>query len=151
MKEKVMSLMRILFTIAIVITFQSSAVLADEDLFKIIDEGNKATAAAIMRGDADTIANTYTEDAYVLAPSAETAHGREAILAFWKGVIVTGAKNVNIGTGEVASSGNLAYAVGTLEVTGADGSEQHSRYVLVFKKEAGTWKLHLDIWTPSNN
>ncbi len=129
----------------------ASAVLANGELFEIIDGGNKATAAAIVHGDADAVASTYTDDAYLFAPSTETAHGREAIRAFWKGVIESGVKDVSIGTGEVASSGDLAYAVGTLEVTGTDGSEQHSRYVLVFKKEAGTWKLHLDIWTPSKN
>ena len=146
-----MSLKRILFTILTVITLQSSFVFADDGLYEIIENGNRATAAAIMRGDADAVASAYTDDAYVLAPSTETAHGRKEILKFWKKVIDSGVKTVSIGTGEVASSGDLAYAVGTLEVTGADGSEQCSRYVLVFKKEAGTWRLHLDIWTPSKN
>jgi ketosteroid isomerase-like protein len=72
-------------------------------------------------------------------------------LAFWKGVIDAGVKNVSISTGEVASSGDLAYAVGTLEVTDLSDAKHHSRYVLVFKKVAGEWKLHLDIWTPSTN
>ena len=145
-----MTLTRILLVVPTVIALQSCATLADEELFKIIDEGNKAAAAAIMRGDADAVASAYTADAQLLAPSSETAHGREAIRAFWKGVIDSGVTNVRIGTGEVASSGDLAYAVGTLEVTGADGSEQHSRYVLVFREEEGTWQLHLDIWTPSS-
>ncbi len=122
---------------------------SDEDIFSVIDEGNKAFAATIMAGDAGSAAEGYTEDAYVLAPSAATARGRDDIQAFWQGVIESGVKNVQINTGEVANSGDLAYATGTLEVTDADGATQHSRYVLVFKRVSGVWQLHLDIWTPS--
>jgi uncharacterized protein (TIGR02246 family) len=122
---------------------------SDEDIFSVIDEGNKAFAATIMAGDARSAADGYTEDAYVLAPSAATARGREDIQAFWQGVIESGVKNVQINTGEVASSGDLAYATGTLDVTGADDTTEHSRYVLVFKRVSGTWQLHLDIWTPT--
>ena len=122
---------------------------ADDDLYNLIDAGNQATAAAIMAGDAGSVAAGYTDDAYVLAPDAATVRGREDIRAFWQGMIESGVKNVHIGTGEVASSGDLAYAVGTLEVTGADDATGYARYVLVFKRVSGQWRLHLDIWTPS--
>lgn len=122
---------------------------ADDDLYNLIDAGNQATAAAIMAGDAESVAAGYTDDAYVLAPDAATVRGREGIRLFWQGMIESGVKNVHIGTGEVASSGDLAYAVGTLEVTGADDTTGYARYVLVFKRVSGEWRLHLDIWTPS--
>jgi uncharacterized protein (TIGR02246 family) len=122
---------------------------ADDELHSLIDAGNQATAAAIMAGDADSVAAGYTDDAYVLAPDAATVRGRDDIRAFWQGAIDSGVQDVRIGTGEVASSGDLAYAVGTLEITGADGSTEYDRYVLVFKRVSGEWRLHLDIWTPS--
>jgi uncharacterized protein (TIGR02246 family) len=122
---------------------------ADNELYKELDAGNQAFAATVMAGDAESVAAGYTDDAYVLAPDAATARGREDIRAFWQGLIESGVKNVQIKTGEVASSGDLAYATGTLAVTGADDATAHSRYVLVFKRVSGAWQLHLDIWTPS--
>jgi uncharacterized protein (TIGR02246 family) len=122
---------------------------ADEDIYNEIDAGNQAFAAAIIAGDAGSAAAGYTDDAYVLAPGAATVRGREEIRAFWQGMIESGVKNVQIGTAEVASSGDIAYAVGTLAVTGADDTTGHARYVLVFKRVSGEWRLHLDIWTPS--
>lgn len=121
----------------------------DNELYKEIDDGNKATAAAILRGDADAIANTYTNDGYVLSPSTPTIHGKENVRNFWKKVISSGVEDVKIDTGEVHSSGDLAYAIGTLTVTPIGGEPGVSRYVLVFKKVSNEWKLHIDIWTPS--
>ena len=136
-------------TIAALFALYADGALSDDDLYSLLDAGNQAFATAILAGDAGSAAAGYTDDAYVLAPDAETVRGREDIRAFWQGLIESGIQNVRISTGEVASSGDLAYAVGTIEVTGADESTEHSRYVLVFRRVSGEWRLHLDIWTPS--
>ena len=125
------------------------AALANDELFDAMDAGNQAFAAAIIAGDVESAVAGYTDDAYVLATSAATVRGREDIRAFWQGLIDSGVQNVVINTGEVASSGDLAYVVGTIEVTGEDNSTEQSRYVLVYKRVSGEWRLHLDIWTPS--
>jgi ketosteroid isomerase-like protein len=114
-----------------------------------VDDGNQAFAAALMNGDVDLAVSSYTDTACVIAPSAENACGKEEIRAFWTGVVNSGVKSIKIDTGEVASSGELAYAVGTLVVTDSNDVEHASRYTLVFKKVAGEWKLHIDTWTPS--
>jgi len=136
-------------TFAALFALYAGGVHADEDVHSELDAGNQAFAAAIIAGDAGSAAAGYTDDAYVLAPGAATVRGREDIRAFWQGMIESGVKNVQIDTGEVASSGDLAYATGTLAVTGADDTTGHARYVLVFKRVSGEWRLHLDIWTPS--
>ncbi len=122
---------------------------AQDELYEAMDAGNQGFVAAIMAGDAEAAAAAYTDDAYVLAPDTATVRGREDILAYWQGEIDSGVENMVINTGEVASSGDLAYVVGTLEMTVADGSTEHHRYVLVFKLVSGAWRLHLDIFTPS--
>jgi len=129
--------------------FYVSGAFADDELYNAMDAGNQGFAAAIMAGDADTAAAGYTDDAYVFAPNAATVRGREDIRAFWQDLIDSGVSDVSLSTGEVASSGDLAYVVGTIEMTGADGSTEQSRYVLVFKRVSGEWRLHLDIFTPS--
>jgi uncharacterized protein (TIGR02246 family) len=136
-------------TLSVLLVLYAGEVRSDDELFNTIDAGNQSVVTAILAGDADAVAGGYTDDAYILAPDAATVRGREDIRAFWQGVIDSGVTNVRIGTGEVASSGDLAYALGTLEVTGADGATAHSRYVLVFRRESGEWRLHIDAWTPS--
>lgn len=141
---------KLVYTIAMIVsTVLSNVVIAGDALHKEFDQGNQAFAAAIMNGDVEQAVNAYTDTACVIAPSAKNACGREDILAFWTGVVESGVKDVKIGTGEVGSSGELAYVTGTLEVTDSTGVVHSSRYVLVFKKVAGEWKLHIDTWTPS--
>ena len=36
--------------------------------------------------------------------------------------------------------------VGTVKLAGVDGSVTVSRYIVVWKRENGKWKLHRDIW-----
>jgi uncharacterized protein (TIGR02246 family) len=127
----------------------TSLTFAAEDLRKKIDEGNQAFAAALLKGDVDSAVSSYTDSACVIPPSADNACGKEQIKAFWTDVVNSGVKNIKIDTREVGSSGDLAYAVGTLIVTDSTDVDHASRYTLVFKKVAGEWKLHIDTWTPT--
>ncbi|WP_299979288.1 DUF4440 domain-containing protein [uncultured Pseudoteredinibacter sp.] len=131
--------------------FASSLVFAESSLYKTIDKHNNILAQAIMQGDIELLndSHTYTDDAYVYAPSAPTVHGKEDIRLFWEGAIKAGAKHVSLEIHDVQQSGDLAYATGTLKFVDTNGHVSDSRYLLVFKQEDKQWKLHLDMWTPS--
>lgn len=144
-----MNLIRAICLAVLLTPLLSGLTFAGEDLHKKIDEGNQAFAAALLEGDVDSAVSSYTDTACVIAPSTDNACGTEQIKAFWTGVVGSGVKNIRIDTREVDSSGDLAYAVGTLVVTDSTGIDHASRYTLVFKKVAGEWKLHIDTWTPS--
>ncbi|MBB3192583.1 YybH family protein [Halomonas cerina] len=135
--------------VTILLALASICAYAAESLFEEIDAANQAFASAVERGDIDHIIESYTDTACVIAPSTPKACSRESIRALWTAVAESGVKEVKIKTQEVESSGELAYATGTLTVTDTHGNTQKSNYVLVFKKVADEWKLHLDIWAPS--
>jgi uncharacterized protein (TIGR02246 family) len=99
-----------------------------------------------MRGDSKAVADLYTEDAKVIAPGSDIASGREAIAAFWQKGIDSGAKEVKLATDRVESAGDMAYEDGVVTVVGADGKPSPARYVVVWKRDGGSWKLHRDIW-----
>ncbi|MGH2897071.1 MAG: YybH family protein, partial [Solirubrobacteraceae bacterium] len=84
-------------------------------------------------------------DAEVIAPGAPIAHGRAAIAAVWKGAM-GGVKDVSLETRAVESAGDFAVEDGTAKLTAPDGSVSADRYIVVWKREGGTWKLHRDIW-----
>lgn len=111
-----------------------------------VEAGNQAFIAAFLKGDADALAQLYTEDAQVIAPGAPVARGRSAIAAAWQRTLDTGVQGLRLDTAEVESSGDLACETGIVRLVARDGTESQGRYVVVWKREGGRWKLHRDIW-----
>ena len=123
----------------------SAAVRAD-DVRQAVDAGNRAFIAAFLRHDARAVSELYTEDAQVIAPGAPVARGRSAIAASWQKAMDSGIKDVRLDTADVESAGDLAYETGTVRLVGKDGAATTARYVVVWKRAGGQWKLHRDIW-----
>jgi uncharacterized protein (TIGR02246 family) len=117
-----------------------------EDVRHAVDEGNRAFIAAFLRGDARAVADLYTEDAQVIAPGAPVARGRAAIAASWQKAMDAGVKDVRLHTADVEASGDLASESGIVEIVAKDGAVAKERYVVVWKRSQGRWKLHRDIW-----
>lgn len=111
-----------------------------------IDAANAALRTALLAGDAVKVADLYTKDAQIVAPGAPIANGRAAIMEFWKGFIASKPKDLALTTRGVENAGELAVEDGTVKITSADGSVSSARYLVVWKKEDGSLKLHRDIW-----
>ena len=81
---------------------------------------------------------------------AQSPDVRAAIQKVMQGFIDAGAKELPLTTVEVEAHGDTAWEVGTWTLKGKDGAElDHGKFVVVWKKEAGGWKLHRDIWNSS--
>jgi uncharacterized protein (TIGR02246 family) len=117
-----------------------------EDVRKAVEAGNRAFIAAFLRGDSRAVAELYTENAEVIAPGAPVARGRTAIAAAWQKAIDAGVKDLSLDTGDVESAGDLACETGIVRLTAKDGAVAKDRYVVVWKRVDGKWKLHRDIW-----
>ncbi len=111
-----------------------------------VEAGNRAFIAAFLRGDAAAVAQLYTENAQVIAPGEPVARGRAEIAAAWQKAIDSGVKDVSLHTADVESAGDLASETGTVRQVAKDGTVTQGRYVVVWKREGGGWKLHRDIW-----
>jgi len=65
-------------------------------------------------------------------------------------VFDSGVKGVRLKTLEVESHGDLAHEVGQYELLDAAGKTlDRGKYVVIWKKDGGRFKLHRDIWTTS--
>jgi uncharacterized protein (TIGR02246 family) len=115
-----------------------------------VDAGNRAFRTAFLAGDADAVSRLYTESAEVIAPGAPVARGRAAIAAAWKKTIDAGVQDLSLQTAEVESAGDLACETGVVRLVSRDGKSTQGRYVVVWKREGGQWKLHRDIWNSEN-
>ena len=115
-----------------------------------IESGNKTFVAAVAKGDAATLGSIYTAEAEAFPPGADAVKGRAAIETLWKSVMDTGVAAAELVTTEVDSQGNLAYEVGTYVMKNKAGVvADRGKYCVVWKKVAGKWMLHRDIWNTS--
>jgi ketosteroid isomerase-like protein len=128
----------------------ASPSLAADAVLSEIEAANKIFEAAVSRGDGLGVAALYTDSAQLLPAQSDFVTGTEAIGQFWQAAFDSGMKGVSLVTLEVENHGDTAYEVGKLEIRGAHGKVlDRAKYVVIWKKEATSWKLHRDIWTTS--
>lgn len=123
-----------------------SSAARSEEVRAAVEAGNRAFIAAFLRGDAQAVADLYTENAQVIAPGAPVARGRSAIAAAWRKTMDAGVKDLSLDTADVESAGDLACETGIVRLVAKDGKATEGRYVVVWKRTNGKWKLHRDIW-----
>ena len=135
--------MRIALALSIAL---ASQVARAEDVRQAVDAGNAAFRTALLSGDAKKVSELYTTRAEVIPAGAAIASGRAAIALYWQGAIDGGVKDLALETRAVEVAGDLAIEDGTAKFTTADGEVSSSRYVVVWRREGGSWRLHRDIW-----
>ena len=115
-----------------------------------IQSGNNEFMAAFKRGDGAGVAACYTADAQLLPPNSPMIVGIPDIAAFWQGAMTMGIKDARLETKHLEERGDLAVEVGqytlTIQPEGGAAMTDVGKYVVVWKDDAGTWKLHTDIW-----
>jgi uncharacterized protein (TIGR02246 family) len=107
---------------------------------------NRQFEEAARKGDLDRLASLYTPDAMALPPDGALVKGRENIKQMW-GTIAQqlGLKDVHLSTLDLEVAGDTAYEVGEASLALANGSAA-VKFVVVWKKVGGQWRLHRDIW-----
>jgi uncharacterized protein (TIGR02246 family) len=109
---------------------------------------NDQFTKAFNAGDIAAVATHYTEDATVLPPGAEMVMGRNAILTFWKSA-ADQIGDIKLTAVDVKPLGsNAAREIGTfsLRTKAAQSQQVTGKYVVVWEKVGGDWKLATDIW-----
>ena len=133
-----------------IVLLSASPVLAADSIRSEIEAANKIFEAAVSRSDGPGVAALYTANAQLLPAQSDFVTGTEAIGQFWQAAFDSGMKGVSLVTMEVEKHGDTAYEVGELEIRGAEGKVlDRAKYIIIWKKEGGSWKLHRDIWTTS--
>ena len=109
-------------------------------------------AKAFNEGNADIIANAFTEDGLLMAPGMEALKGKEAVRGYYQKIFDQYKTVLESGYDEVKVSGNLAYGVGYAEVKlvphgGGDTLFSTAKYVNILQRQVdGSWLTTHDIW-----
>ncbi len=125
----------------------SIRVAAAEDLKAAIGAANRQFSEAVAKGDAAACGALYTATARALPPNAPAVEGRDAITKMWGGLLASGIRSLALTAVEVTGAGDAAQEVGTYVLKTPDGTvADEGKYVVLWKKEGGRWRLHRDIW-----
>ncbi len=96
------------------------------------------------------IGESYTDDAKIFPQKGKILKGKHAILKYW--TLPEGIKTIHhkITQHEITIVKNTAYDYGVYQGTTVkkDGSKNNwsGKYVIVWKRIKGQWKIYLDIW-----
>jgi ketosteroid isomerase-like protein len=101
----------------------------------------------VNQGNLESMLAMYSDEASILPPSGNSLYGRSAFTPFWQHMI----ENVGFG--------NVQYTIEKLEKLSEDtvaemtqfqvdlaGQPTQGKYVVIWKKQQGQWKLHIDIF-----
>jgi len=113
-----------------------------------IEKLNERFSAAFVKGDIATVAEMYAEDAFLLPAGSPMVRGRSAIKSFWEKAS-EGIDNIQLTTVDVKPLGaDAAREIGTfsLHTKGSQPQEMTGKYVVIWQKAGGEWKLATDTW-----
>lgn len=114
-----------------------------------IQAANRGFMEAFRRRDAAAIAELYTRDGQLLPANSDVVTGTDPIRAFWQGAMDMGIEEVVLETAELEGHGDVAYEVGRYTLRAGGEAADHGKYLVIWRREGGSWKLHRDIWTTS--
>jgi uncharacterized protein (TIGR02246 family) len=115
-----------------------------------IEAANEKFMAAFKRGDAAGLAALYTEDGQVLPPNGDFVSGQQAVAGFWQVIFDMGIKEAKMDIVEVEKQGDIVFEVSKFKLLGEDGQVlDKGKYIVIWKKDHGQWKLHRDIFNSS--
>ena len=113
-----------------------------------IDAINAKWMELFNKGDFAGIAELYTVDAVAFPPGSPMVRGKAAIGAMWKGMAEQ-VGNPRVTALEVKRLGPAtAREIGTFSLTtkGSSPKEISGKYLVLWERVRGQWKLAADIW-----
>jgi ketosteroid isomerase-like protein len=122
-----------------------------EDEKAIIMKNVAAFSKSVMAGDAKAVAAAYTTDGKLFPGGRDILEGTEVIEKYWMPNDDYQITHHLITPLEIKILGDEAYDYGyyegeTLKKEDETKSTWRGKYVIVWKKIDGEWKIYLDIW-----
>ena len=115
-----------------------------------IENNNTSFENSFKQRDTMALSNHYTKDAVIYPPEMEPITTADVPGCFgefrrW------GTAEINLNTTSVTGDEDHLLELGTWEIFGADKSKlDNGKFMAVWKKEDGAWKISHDIWNTNN-
>lgn len=158
MKNSTKLLTPIALTLLLVFSFTSCNKKAEETKETIIEStfnlatamaeigaANKEFAAFVAATDSIGLSNLYTQDAKVMMTGAPSINGRNNIQSTMSGMMKSGISRLDLKTIEVWGTEDLITEEGEYSLFAGETKVDYGKYMVLWKKEEGKWKLHRDV------
>ena len=120
------------------------------EILEAIVAADETFMTTFSRGDAAGMAALYTESGQLLPPNSDFVTGKQALQAVYQASMDMGIKAIKLETIEAEGYDDTAYEVGRVTLEGEEGQVlDQCKYIIIWKQEAGQWKLHRDIFNTS--
>ena len=111
-----------------------------------IEAANKNFMALVAAGDSVGLANAYTIDAKFMGAGAPSVVGRANIQTVMSGIIQSGITGVDLRLENIYGTEDLIAEEGELTLFVGEKAVAEEKYIVLWKKEDGKWKLFRDIF-----
>jgi ketosteroid isomerase-like protein len=114
-----------------------------------IEASNEKFGEALAKGDSAMIASLYTSDGEVYVPNSPKMK-TNAMAGMIKQMPLMGVRKMVLTSVEVAGGPEIVTETGTYEMSDSSKVIDKGKYIVLWKKEDGKWKLYRDIWNSDN-
>jgi uncharacterized protein (TIGR02246 family) len=123
---------------------------------RAVEEGNARWIAAWARGDAQSVAATFTIDGSLLAQGGRVIRGRQRLLGYVRDWMrrFGGSARLNVMTTDLWLNGDTAYETGIARYEYTVNNQPMNierRYFTIWRQQRDhTWKIFMDMGVPLN-
>lgn len=111
-------------------------------------QSNQNFMKSFKSKDSVAVSNCYTTDAKLLADHSGTVNGRNKIVHYISAEMENGVTDVDLHTTKIWGDSTILAEEGTYETSNKDGGHlDKGKYIVLWKQEAGNWKMYRDIRT----
>lgn len=110
-----------------------------------IKAANKELITFLTAADPVRISECFTEDAKFMMSGTPSISGKESVKSTFAGLIESGISNLNLNTIEIWGTEDLITEEGEYSLFSGDTKVDHGKFMVLWKKEDGKWKLHRDM------
>ncbi len=102
---------------------------------------------SLEAGDSVEVSNSYTSDAILMAPNKPSITGRENITHFFSNFIAKGISDFDLRTLLLGGDSSILAEDGTCGISDKKKNQiDNGKYIVLWKPQAGNWKMYCDIW-----
>ena len=112
---------------------------------KEIDGANQNFMLLLAKGDSVGLANGYTTDGELMFAGGPAIVGRPAIQSAFSGILKSGITKADLKTKDVFGNEDMVAEEGVVHLYVKDQSVGEEKYIVLWKKEDGKWKMFRDI------
>ena len=113
-----------------------------------IKQSNQNFMKAFKAGDSVAVSNCYTTDAKAMVANMPAIEGREDIKHFISEAMGMGIREFDLNTLQIWGDSSILTEEGAYTFSDSAGKQlDKGKYIVLWKMEAGNWKMFRDIWT----